>query len=68
MIVNWDGKNVPEELRQLPPGKYDIEPAEAPILTADEEEGLRAALRSVHAGRTVEAREARRRVQAAARR
>lgn len=50
MIVTWDGKNLPKELRDLPPGTYQIEPAEAPALTAEEEEGLRAALRSVRPG------------------
>lgn len=68
MIVNWDGKNLPEELRDLPPGKYTIAPADAPDLTPEEEEGLRVALRSADAGRTVDGAEARRRISAAARR
>lgn len=66
MIVTWDGKNLPKELQDLPAGTYRIEPADSPALTAEEEEGLRAALRSVQAGRTVDAAEARRRVAAAA--
>ena len=68
MIVNWDGKNLPDGLRVLPPGTYLVEPAEAPLLTPAEEDGLRAALRSADAGSMVDSLEVRSRVQAAAHR
>jgi hypothetical protein len=69
IIVTWDGKNLPSELRNLPPGTYALEPAEdAPTLSPEEEEGLRRALRSIEEGRTVDADEARRRIRAASRR
>jgi hypothetical protein len=54
-VLHWNGKDVPEELRELPPGDYVLEPLDAvpPPLTADEEEGIRRALASRDAGRVV---------------
>jgi hypothetical protein len=50
-VVNWDGKNVPDEMRSLPPGRYVVEPLdEALSLTPDEEEGIRQAMVSLEAG------------------
>ena len=50
-VVHWNGKDVPDELRDLPAGTYVVEPLDrAPALTADEEEGLRAAMSSLRAG------------------
>ena len=56
-VVTWDGKNVPDEMRSLPPGRYVVEPVdEAIALTPDEEEGIRQAMASIEAGqgRTLE--------------
>lgn len=51
-VIHWNGKDLPEELRELPAGRYLIEPVdEAPELTDDEEDGIRQALASLHAGR-----------------
>ena len=50
-VVDWNGKDIPEGLRSLPPGRYVVEQVdEAPILTADEEEGIREAIRSLESG------------------
>lgn len=48
----WNGKDLPEELRDLPPGTYVVESIEQPPLLTDEEEaGLSAALASLQAGK-----------------
>jgi hypothetical protein len=52
-IIEWDGTNVPEELRQLPPGRYLIGSAyelwdEEP--TPEEEAGIQHALDQAEAG------------------
>jgi len=50
-VVDWNGKDIPEGLRSLPPGRYFVEQVEeAPVLTPDEEEGIREAIRSLEAG------------------
>lgn len=50
-IVDWNGKDVPEGLRELPAGRYVLESVdEAPELTQEQEEGLRMALASLEAG------------------
>jgi hypothetical protein len=51
-VLNWNGKDVPDELRELPAGRYVIEPVDAlSPLTDEEEEGLRQALESLRGGR-----------------
>jgi hypothetical protein len=51
-VVHWNGKDVPDELRELPAGTYIVEPLDrAPPLTTDDEEGLRAAMASLRAGK-----------------
>ena len=63
MIIDWDGKGLPEELRKLPPGRYLVEPVDAaPPLSDEEEDGLRRALESLRAGKGVSLEEARRRI------
>ncbi len=51
-VMEWNGKDVPEELRKLPAGRYLLQPVEeaAPALTEAEEEGIRQALRSLERG------------------
>ncbi|MFZ5469230.1 MAG: hypothetical protein ACOZIN_07290 [Myxococcota bacterium] len=50
-VIDWDGKNVPDEMRSLPPGRYVVDPIDETIpLTADEEEGIRQAMASLGAG------------------
>ncbi len=51
-VIRWDGRHVPEELRNLPPGRYAVEPIDHPLaLSAEEEEGILAALDELDAGR-----------------
>lgn len=66
-VVTWNGKDVPAELRDLPAGRYVVEPIdeEAPALTPDEEAGIEAALESYRQGRVVDARRARQIIDAA---
>ena len=55
-VLNWNGKDLPSELRKLRPGRYVVEEVgEAPVLTPDEEEGIRAGLASIDAGRAIPA-------------
>ena len=56
-VLHWNGKDIPEELRELPAGTYVVEAVDnAPTLTPDEEQGLAEALASLRAGegRTVD--------------
>jgi hypothetical protein len=56
-VLHWNGKDLPEELRELPAGRYVLEPVNVvPTLTDEEDEGLRQALASLRAdkGRTPE--------------
>ncbi len=64
-IIEWNGEDLPEQLRRLPAGKYVLQPTgEPPELTPEQEEGLRQAMRSVREGRTISAEESRRRLEA----
>ena len=49
-VLRWNGKDLPEELRELPAGTYVLEAVEAPALSEEDEEGLRQALASLRAG------------------
>jgi hypothetical protein len=54
---------MPAELRELPRGRYVLEPVdEIPDLTDDEESGIHAALESVRAGKSVSLEDAKARV------
>ena len=54
IIVNWNGVDVPEELKGLKKGRYVLLPMdEAPELTEEQEAGLEATLASVRAGNGV---------------
>ena len=51
VIVNWNGVDVPEELKALKKGRYVLVPLdEPPELTEEQGVGLEAALESVRAG------------------
>ena len=59
IVVNWNGVDVPEELKGLKKGRYVLLPMdEAPELTEEQEAGLEAALASVRAGKGVSLEEA----------
>jgi len=50
-VVNWNGKHIPPELRELPPGRYVIESVDlVPELTVEDEQGLEAGLASLRRG------------------
>lgn len=54
LIIEWNGAEVPEPLRELPPGRYVIETVDDAFpLTEEEDAGLQAALDSLEQGRTV---------------
>lgn len=69
-LVDWNGKDLPAELRELPAGRYLVEAVdeEAPALSPEEEAGIEAALESYRHGRVVDARRAREILDAALRR
>jgi hypothetical protein len=49
--LHWNGVDLPEELRELPPGDYVLASVEhPPLLTPEEQDGLQRALDSLHAG------------------
>ena len=64
-VLNWNGEELPDELRALPKGRYVVVPVdEAPELTPEQQAGLEAALASVRAGHGVSRDEAQRQVDA----
>ena len=69
-LVNWNGKDLPPELRELPAGRYVVAPVEeeAPVLSPDEEAGIELALESYRQRRVVDASRAREIIDAALRR
>ena len=66
-VLIWNGKDVPAELRDLPAGRYVVEPMDedAPALSPEEEAGVEAALESYRQGRAVDAKRAREIIDAA---
>ena len=51
VVLNFDGKELPEEMRLLPSGRYVLQSVdEVPVLTSEEESGLEEASRSLDAG------------------
>lgn len=60
-IIDWNGADLPKELRSLPAGKYVLERADE-RLTPDEEEGLIQALDSLRSGRGISHEEVRERL------
>ena len=65
VIVRFNGKDLPAEMKSLSPGQYVVEPVEeTPPLTPEEEAGLRSALASLREGRGVDLAEVRRRIEA----
>lgn len=58
--MTWNGKDLPPEFHDLPPGRYIVEALDdAPGLSPDEEAGIEAALESYRRGRVVDAKRAR---------
>jgi hypothetical protein len=48
-VLKWNGKDLPDELRNLPKGRYVIESLDAE-LTPEEEQGLEEALAALDRG------------------
>ena len=65
--MNWNGKDLAPEMRELPVGRDVVEAvdSEAPPLSRDEEAGIEAALESYRRGRVVDAKRAREIIDAA---
>jgi hypothetical protein len=56
VVLHWNGKDVPQELRALPEGRYIVDAVDlAPDLSSDEEAGLEAGIESLRQGRGVDA-------------
>lgn len=50
-VPHWNGKDIPEELRELPAGTYALEAIdEVPSLTSEDEQDIGQALASLRAG------------------
>lgn len=53
-VIDWDGTHIPEALRELPPGRYAVEPIDAlPSLTPEEDTGILLGLDQLDAGRGI---------------
>lgn len=64
-VLTWNGKDLPDELRELPAGRYVVEAVEeVPALTEEEDRGLRQALGSLQAGKGRSVEQVRQRVDA----
>jgi len=66
-VLTWNGKDVPPELLELPVGRYVVEAVEddSVSLSPEEEVGLEVALESFRQGRLVDAKRARKIIDAA---
>ena len=58
-VVDWNGKDVPSELRELPAGRYIVEAVDEAPFTESEERGIEVALEQYRAGQFVDAQQAR---------
>jgi hypothetical protein len=59
LIVDWNGKDLPSELHDLPVGRYLVEATDDATLTEDEERGMELAFEQYRRGQTVTAAQAR---------
>ena len=58
-VVDWNGQDLPSELRELPAGRYVVEAVDDAAFNDDEARGIELALEQYHRGQTVEATQAR---------
>jgi hypothetical protein len=54
LVVDWNGKDLPSELRELPAGRYVLEAVDDGQLTDEEERGVELALEQYRRGQTVD--------------
>jgi hypothetical protein len=59
VIFDWNGSDLPPEVRTLPPGRYVVEAVGDAALEEDEARGIALALDQYRRGQTVEAAQAR---------
>jgi hypothetical protein len=59
LVVDWSGKDLPSELRELPAGRYVVEAVDDEAFSDDEARGIEPALNQYRKGQTVEATQAR---------
>jgi hypothetical protein len=52
-VIEWDGTNVPPELRRLAPGRYIVSPAQDGPLSPEEDAAVREGLDALEAGEVV---------------
>jgi hypothetical protein len=52
-VVEWDGTNLPLGLRDLPPGRYVMEPLVDDELTDEEVDGILEAIDEIEAGKGI---------------
>ena len=51
IVIDWDGQELRPDLKQLPPGRYILEPMDdLSMLSSEEEEGIIAALEELDSG------------------
>jgi hypothetical protein len=51
-VIKWDGTNLPEGLKDVPPGPHTLEPVQEVVpLSEEEERGIRKALSQLDAGK-----------------
>ena len=69
-IIEWDGTQVPKELRELPPGRYLISDPywDDEEMTEEEEAGVMLAIEEIEAGQGIPLEDAIREIRARARR
>lgn len=59
-VLDWNGKDLPRQLRKLPAGRYVVQKVdEPPKLSKEEDDGIEAALASYRKGHVVDAKRAR---------
>ena len=60
-LVTWNGKDLPPEFGDLPPGRYVVEAVDDGVrsLSPEDEDGIEVALESYRQGRVIDVKRAR---------
>lgn len=59
LVVDWNGKDLPSELRELPAGRYVLEAVDDVSFNDDEAHGIELALEQYRRGQTLDSAQAR---------